>query len=136
MEQKSDVNNRFQLIEGEDDILLIDKDTFTVARFKEFLKQDFATKSSAINLGSNLSTLLYGQVRMSLAEFKWHSSLLDCQFLKVGSKGWKKGKVRSQVSLFPDDIIEVCLEFLPDEPPQPESPLDDLRELPEYKQQF
>ncbi len=80
MEQKSDVNNRFQLLDGDDDVLLFDKDTFTVARFKEFLKQDFATKSSAINLGSNLSTLLYGQVRMSLAEFKWHSSLLDCKF--------------------------------------------------------
>lgn len=136
MEQKSDLNNRLQLLDGDEDVLLFDKDTFTVGRFKEFLKQDLATKASGIKLGYNLSTLLYGQVKMSWAEFKWHSILLDCKLLRVGSKGWQKGKVRSLVSLFPDEIIEVCLEFLPDEPPQPESPLADLRELPEYKQQL
>ncbi|HEY9892856.1 MAG TPA: KGK domain-containing protein, partial [Candidatus Sericytochromatia bacterium] len=62
---------------------------------------------------------------------------LDCQFLKVGSKGWEKGKIRIKVSYeFENNIIRVRLEFSPDEPPQPESPLDDLRELPEYKQQI
>ena len=46
---------------------------------------------------------------------------LDAEILRVGAKGWEKGKLR----------IKVTVEFIPDqsELPQPESPLDDLRQL-------
>ncbi len=55
---------------------------------------------------------------------------VDCQVLRFGRKGWQKGKVR----------IKVSVEFCPDEPDveekpasneitQPESPLDDLRQM-------
>jgi hypothetical protein len=37
MEAEIESNRTFQLLEGDDDILLIDKDTFTVARLKELL---------------------------------------------------------------------------------------------------
>ncbi|AFZ13814.1 KGK family protein [Crinalium epipsammum PCC 9333] len=56
----------------------------------------------------------------------------DCEILKPGSKGWKKGRVK----------IRISLEFCPDEPEdtetpennqpetnEPESPLDDLRRM-------
>ena len=57
--------------------------------------------------------------------WKWFDKGLDCEILKVGAKGWQKGKFR----------IKVTLEFIPDEPEieqtpeinQPESPLDDIR---------
>ncbi|MEB3178429.1 MAG: KGK domain-containing protein [Nostocaceae cyanobacterium] len=44
----------------------------------------------------------------------------DCEILKIGAKGWQKGKLR----------IRVSVDFIPDEPEtsQPESPLDDLRQ--------
>jgi hypothetical protein len=61
----------------------------------------------------------------------WLKQGVNCELLKPGSNGWKKGKVR----------IKMILEFCPDEPeveeisesqepkiPQPESPLDDLRQ--------
>lgn len=61
----------------------------------------------------------------------WLKEGVKCELLKPGSNGWKKGKVR----------IKMILEFCPDEPeveeileinepniPQPESPLDDLRQ--------
>ncbi len=61
----------------------------------------------------------------------WLQEGVNCELLKPGSSGWKKGKVR----------IKMILEFSPDEPegeeileinepdiPQPESPLDDLRQ--------
>ena len=148
MEQKSDVNNRFQLLDGDDDILLIDKDTFTVARFKELLIEDFQQKASKIiaiydqnipiertsfntNIPHFLQTLNAGHKTINRTELIWQS-ILDCQFLKIGSKGWEKGRVKIQVIHKGD--IKVYLEFSPDEPPKPESPLDDLRQLPEYKQ--
>ena len=61
---------------------------------------------------------------------RWLDKGVDCKTLKFGAKGWQKGKVR----------IRVSIEFLPDEPEvgetpvtneiaQPESPLDDLRQM-------
>ncbi|NDJ21039.1 KGK domain protein [Nostoc sp. B(2019)] len=49
------------------------------------------------------------------------TSGLDCEILKIGSKGWQPGKLR----------IKVTLEFCPDEPKtnESESPLDDLRRM-------
>ena len=39
---------------------------------------------------------------------------IDCEILRLGARGWKKGKVR------------ICVEFCPEEP---EYPLEDLAEL-------
>jgi len=52
---------------------------------------------------------------------------IDCEILKIGAKGWQKGKIR----------IRVSVEFIPDEPEieqtpettHPESPLDDIRRM-------
>ncbi|TAG01984.1 MAG: hypothetical protein EAZ39_25165 [Oscillatoriales cyanobacterium] len=57
---------------------------------------------------------------------------MDCEILRVGAQGWKKGKMKLK--------LNVTIEFCPDEPEveetpennesetsQPESPLDDLR---------
>jgi hypothetical protein len=146
MEEKIENNSTFQLVEGDDDVLLIDKDTFTVARLKELLSEDFRQSSQEYVYGTEsnknvgtidkfLSKLSAGQKTINRTELIW-KSILNCQFLKVGSKGWQKGKVRIKVSYISYSEIIASLEFSPDEPPQPESPLDDLRELPEYKQQL
>ncbi len=61
---------------------------------------------------------------------RWLGEGVDCEILQVGAKSWQKGKIR----------IKVTIEFCPDEPeveetapsneiPQPESPLDDLRQM-------
>lgn len=76
------------------------------------------------------SVLAYhGRYRTNENLGKWMGEGADCEVLKFGAKGWQKGKVR----------IKVSIEFCPDEPeieetpteeiPQPESPLDDLRQL-------
>ncbi len=44
MEPITDSNRTFQLVEGNDDVLLFDKDTFTLARFKELLREDFSQR--------------------------------------------------------------------------------------------
>ncbi|MCY7385353.1 MAG: hypothetical protein LH628_22880 [Microcoleus sp. CAN_BIN18] len=63
---------------------------------------------------------------------KWFGQGIDCEILRVGAQGWKKGKIKLK--------LNVTIEFCPDEPEieeipennesetsQPESPLDDLR---------
>jgi len=150
MEPTTDNNRTFQLVDGNDDVLLFDKDTSTVARFKELLSADFRTRMEVycniqnppthISAGGRtyelLRNLKAGSITVPSSELKFNSTL-DCQFLKIGSKGWQKGKLRIQISYnYNGKPIEVHLEFSPDEPPQPESPLDDLRQLPEYKQQL
>ena len=47
---------------------------------------------------------------------KWQNEGVECEVLKPGGD-WQKGKVR----------MKLTLEFYPDEPTQPTSPLDDLR---------
>ncbi|MBD2003172.1 MULTISPECIES: KGK domain-containing protein [Cyanophyceae] len=54
---------------------------------------------------------------------------IDCEILRIGAKGWKKGRLRLK--------LQVSVEFCPDEPDaeetgeisQPDSPLDDLRKI-------
>lgn len=48
---------------------------------------------------------------------KWEFEGVKCEVLKPGGN-WQKGKVR----------MKITLEFCPDEPTQPPSPLDDLRQ--------
>jgi len=67
-----------------------------------------------------------------LSSENWFGQGIDCEILRVGAQGWKKGKIKLK--------LNVTIEFCPDEPEveetpennesetsQPESPLDDLR---------
>ena len=49
----------------------------------------------------------------------WFQDGEECEILKAGSSGWRKGKFKLKVN--------VTLEFIPDEP-ETESPLDDIRQ--------
>lgn len=142
------MKNTFSPLEGDDDVLLLDRDTFTVRRFKELLEREIDTKlkTTRNEQGSPLFDINFcilsigSEVKILLNDIQWCNSPRDCQLLKVGSQGWQKGKLRIQVDtkiLFSRDSnkIHICIEFCPDEPTAPESPLDDLRQLPEYKQQ-
>ena len=141
------MNTKFEPLESDDDVILLDNDTFTVSRFKDLLRQEINKKFSVITNENkyvfikNFFTLPIGnEVKIELHDIQWLNLSRDCKLLKVGSKGWQKGKLRIQVDtkIFPSphsNTVEVGLEFCPDEPTVPESPLDDLRQLPEYKQQ-
>jgi hypothetical protein len=164
MEEKIDVERVFRLLDSGDDILLLNNgETFTVARFKSLLSFDFKDKfgksvtiyepnipiehRQGTSISGFLETLKAGQTTILRSELIWKSKIIDCQFLKIGSKGWEKGKIIIQCipkyksvsrgnTTSSELEVQVDIEFSPDEPPQPESPLDDLRELPEYKQQM
>jgi len=150
--------NSFSPLEGDNDILLFDQDTFTVIRFKKLVLQAIKTKLDfKINDGrANLFTTSFctlsitpvtpvaSGVHILFNNLQWRNSPIDCQLLKVGSQGWQKGKLRIQMDTTilldhrtgeSNKVNDICIEFCPDEPTEPESPLDDLRQLPEYKQQ-
>ena len=49
----------------------------------------------------------------------------------MNNKGWQKGKLNIEICISPDDNKpdKVNLEFFPEKPIKPESPLDDIREM-------
>ena len=49
---------------------------------------------------------------------EWFYEGEECEILKADSMGWQKGKLK----------INVTLEFIPDEPEENKSPLDDVRQ--------
>ncbi|MBW4545555.1 MAG: KGK family protein [Symplocastrum torsivum CPER-KK1] len=144
------MNNTFSPLETGNDVLLLNKDTFTVSRFKELLwiaihsKLNFKINDGRANLfTTSFCTLpIAGEVQILFNNLQWYNSPIDCQLLKVGSQGWQKGKLRIQIDTkillnhkHESNKVDICIEFCPDEPTEPESPLDDLRQLPEYRQQ-
>ncbi|MBD2014467.1 KGK family protein [Microcoleus sp. FACHB-53] len=63
---------------------------------------------------------------------RWFGDGIDCEMLNLGSKSWKKGKVRIKVSLEfyveeQEDSQTLGSDALEISPP--ESPLDDLRQM-------
>ena len=142
-EPETDMNTMFKPLEGDDNVILLDNDTFTVSRLKDLLKQQINKRfiENYTIFSISFFTLPIGnEVKVELNDIQLCNLSRDCKLLKVGSKGWQKGKLRIQVDkklLYPHQSNEtqICLEFCPDEPTVPESPLDDLRQLPEYKQQ-
>lgn len=48
----------------------------------------------------------------------WFKDGENCEILKAGSSGWQTGKLRLKINL--------TLEFIPDEPQETASPLDDV----------
>lgn len=52
----------------------------------------------------------------AILEYIGCDEIIDCEVLRLGARGWQKGKVR------------INLEFCPDQPSEPPSPLDDIRQ--------
>lgn len=122
------MNPKFTLLDCDDDVILLEKDTFTVGRLKELSNQELRNKLTP-SISSFRAIFLSGQdIRFSDIQF---NSIKDCQLLKIGGKGWQKGKVKINICISTQgtNLDKVCLEFCSDEPIAQESPLDDLRKL-------
>ncbi len=77
------------------------------------------------------------ETTIQAGDINWSSPQegIDCQILKIGAKGWQKGKLKIEVN---KNINSSCktqtsIKFCPDEPLEPKSPLDDIRQSEEYK---
>ena len=96
------MSDNFQLLKSDDDILLFEKDTFTVGRFKELCLESIKAKVyskveqnrwfvifSILNAGF----IVDKKVQTGLNSSKWESvsEEIECQLLKPGNSGWQKG---------------------------------------------
>jgi len=133
MEDKLDLHNC-----GNDDALSLGNAMLKVEKLKETvngvlteygLGETLSNSLSRQNL--NIDVGLTTDKTRYLYE-KWFGEGIECEILRVGAHGWKKGKIKLK--------LNVTIEFCPDEPEvedtpknnqsetsKPESPLDDLR---------
>ncbi|MEG3903729.1 KGK domain-containing protein [Microcoleus sp. B4b_D2] len=121
---------------GNDDVFSFGSTIFKVGRLREVMRSSVVSKlESAVQELSKtqllqINTNEYNQQFNRSQQQQWFGNGINCEALKIGAKGWQKGKVK----------IRVILEFCPDEPEveekpennesetsKPESPLDDLR---------
>lgn len=115
---------------GDDDVISFSEEMIKISKFKQAL--DWSKQKMIDSFVESLESQgikgvqIYegvswgrGGTRMQSANYKWSSEGKNCEILKIGSKGWQKGKFR----------VKISLEFEPEEPEikEPESPLDDLR---------
>lgn len=94
-----------------DDVLKLSNKLFTSSRIKFALEQSFREPVQK-NCVEQLE--LGRRAQIDLGEG------VDCQILKAGASGWKKGRIK----------INISVEFIPDEPEtnQYQSPLDEIRQ--------
>ncbi len=147
MNDQVETNKKYEILDGDDDVLLLGQATFTVRRFKElaFSKFDKIMNQTCVAetnqrekgiiqwiqyLSINEETKIMG------GDINWKSPQegIDCQILKIGSKGWQKGKLQIEINKSLQSWkTQVCIKFCADEPLEPKSPLDDIRQSEEYK---
>jgi KGK domain len=141
------MNNKFKLIGcNDDDVVSFNGNLLKFAKFKDNLEEEFQQKVNFLvvkNDKENSSKVL-NLTRLSLGECNLTINLSsakegkECEILRLGSKSWEKGKVRTQafIEFFPTNTTEKAkinftIEFSPDEPEitELESPLDDIRRM-------
>lgn len=113
---------------GDDDVLMFQETMFKVVKFRKAVEYAFNNyKYLPQNLQSSLASN-----NINITTQNCFGDGINCEVLKINSKGWKKGKVRIRVSLefCPDepDIEEIPTSNVP-EINQTESPLDDIRQM-------
>jgi hypothetical protein len=136
--------SQFQLLDDDTAILMINQDTFTVARLKELIEQKFSRKfyhsiektgytlQSYFNQG--LVLIEEQNVKISMSDFQmtFPTDGMECQLLDFNTKQWKTGKLKIFVDVQAGGSPpKIKLEFAPDEPPLSdiETSLDEFRKL-------
>lgn len=105
-------NEYLQQCDPKDVISLNSEKLINISKLQQAVYQSFNVYGIP-TIGDRISSVL--QIKNSKIWFKEGE---ECEILRAGSKGWQKGKVK----------INVTLEFIPDEPEQTNSPLDDIRQ--------
>jgi hypothetical protein len=133
MEDKFDLHNC-----GNDDALSFGRAMLKIEKLKETVNRVLPEYGLGETLNKslkeqNLNIDLPIDTRQQRFLYEnWFGEGIDCEILRVGANGWKKGKIKLK--------LNVTIEFCPDEPKveetsennqleisPPQSPLDDLR---------
>jgi hypothetical protein len=129
------MSDRFIPLDCNDDVLLLDRDTFKVSRLKELCFQEIGkklnhyvcdsnTKQNNFSLSDFFRRIQLNQENINFQEIQFNS-LNNCQVLRLSGKGWQKGQLKISICISFNSNIQnkVILEFCPDEPIASESPL-------------
>jgi hypothetical protein len=123
---------------SDDDVFAFGDDAFKVSKFKKVINKAFGNDlgyqfhNLLINLGIKIDGSRLAPKGVNEPYARWFGDGIDCEILKLGAKGWKKGKVRINVSVEfyveeQEDSQTLGSDALEISPP--ESPLDDLRQM-------
>ncbi|WP_414752885.1 KGK domain-containing protein [Anabaena sp. CCY 9910] len=122
------MEDRFKPAECNDnDVLEIGDYTYKISKFLEAFRQ---INRSDLAYGLQQQFNENGIVIQQQHSKIWFDEGLDCQILKIGSQGWKRGKVKFSISV--DFYIEEEAEMdnnAHSEISGTQSPLDDLRRM-------
>lgn len=114
---------------GKDDVLSFESKMIKTGEFKNMVMPTFTNPKQTPSLIYQALNQSHG---IAILSSDWFFDGRDCEVLKIGANGWRKGKLR----------IKVTFEFCPDEPEitetvvineseisKPDSPLDDIRQM-------
>lgn len=122
---------------GDDDVLSFGDNTFKVSKFRIAVNKSFGYDIGGVlsNQLSREGVLIDQKILLPSGNSKdyvrWFNEGIDCEILNLGSKSWKKGKVRIKFSVEFYEEQEAVETPSSDKPEinQPESPLDDMRRM-------
>ncbi len=148
------MKDRFKSLDCNDDVLSFSMpdQAFKLGNFRERVSERFRVQLENYSKGEGFGFISIEGRGIYSSNVVWKSNPIDCEVLKLGAKSWQKGKLIIQVYLERTAVDNrhssqqkiklhhVYLEFCPDEPEveetsasneiaQPESPLDDLRQM-------
>ncbi len=86
-----------------DDVLDIDNQLFKAEKLKSTLEESFSEEVIPKRFNEHIN---YRGIKTQYKGKVWFEEGVDCKILKAGDSGWKKGKLK----------INVTVEFIPDEP--------------------
>ncbi|MEH2418879.1 KGK domain-containing protein [Nostoc sp.] len=129
-------------LDCDDDVVLLQKETFKVSRLKELVREqisskwerhgayDYSIQKADTTIYEFLKQISVSQETIKIDEIKLNL-IVDCQILKISGKGWQKGKLKIQIyiSNVSANKYTLSLEFCLDESDEPESPLGDFRKM-------
>jgi hypothetical protein len=116
------MEDNFKLIEcNDDDVIDFGGNTYKIAKFIKAV-----IKSTNYSLAQQLHSQLENQgIYINSSNFdNWFKEGIENEILNLGSKSWKKGKLKFKLSveLYVEEEENVEIK-------EPESPLDDLRRM-------
>ncbi|MEL6460136.1 MAG: KGK domain-containing protein [Cyanobacteria bacterium J06636_27] len=122
-------------LDCDDDVVSFEKDAFKVSRLKELAIRQVRKETHYYNKHLRKNIPNFSGFSIGEENFKFNytkfETIKDCQILQANGKGWQKGKINIEVgiSIDTDKPDLVNLKFFPEQPTEPESPLDDIREM-------
>jgi hypothetical protein len=116
---------------SENDVVSLRRKLFKLEQLKFALKEIFAksklgeefNKSLNIDLGTEVIVENGRSRSIVISKDRWFIDGINCEILRIGAKGWQKGKVKINIQF----SLKICSEEI--EVEKIESPLDDLRKI-------